>query len=138
LAKVDFKEECWLLYGVRLENLIPGKKYFIGFKKYHAVGTSSGVEMDFETANSPWVIGWNHTHPGRKNITPSSTDNSTMRSWVKSIYKSYLCGIRCGNNSACYCYYVGGFHKDKSTIVKKNEVDVWNFGPFFFGKMKVE
>jgi hypothetical protein len=135
LAKADFKEECWLLYGIRLEKLFPGKKYFIGFQKYHTLGTAARVEMDYDTANSPWVIGWYHTHPGIKHVTPSATDNSTMRSWVKSIYKTYLCGIRCGNYSACYCYYVGGLRKDKSTIVKKSNVYIRFFGSFFFGEM---
>lgn len=129
----SFKEECWILYGIRLEGLFRNKKVFIGFQKYHSIGGSSNVEMDFMTSNSPWVIGWYHTHPGRKNITPSSTDNSTMRSWVKAVYKTYLCGIRCGDNSACYAYSVGGVSKSKTTIVKKDRVDIKFFGPFFLG-----
>lgn len=136
MGKLDFKEKCWFLYGIRLENFIPGIKCFIGFRRYHTIGTSVRVEMDFTKANSPWVIGWYHTHPGISNVTPSATDNSTMRSWVKSIYKTYLCGIGCGKYSSYYCYSVGGLRKDKSTIVKKSPLDVWSFGSLFFGYLK--
>jgi hypothetical protein len=131
LSSKDFKEECWLLYGIRLEKFFPGINCYLGFRQYHSKGSSARVEMNFSKANSPWVIGWYHTHPGISNVTPSATDNSTMRSWVKSIYKTYLCGIGCGNYSAYYCYSVGGLRKDKSTIVKKSSVNFWSYGPFF-------
>jgi len=133
MTKKDFKEECWILYGFRVE--YKSKKYFFGFQKYHTRGTASEVKMDYETASNPYTIGWYHTHPGVKSIIPSSTDNSTMRSWVKSMYKSYLCGIRCGDNSACYCYYLGGVDKEKVTIVKKNKILIRFFGSFFLGNI---
>ena len=129
----DFKEECWILYGFRIKFKEIAKKFFIGFQKYHSIGTSSNVVMDYKVVNSPYVIGWYHTHPGISNTIPSSTDNSTMRSWVKSIYKSYLCGIRCGAHDACYYYYVGGISKQNVTIVKKKVVFIKFFGSFFFG-----
>lgn len=135
MTKKNFKEELWYLYGFRIENFIPGKKIFIGFRRYHSEGTEAEVSMDFNTANSPYVIGWYHTHPGVSNTAASSTDNRTMRSWVKAIYKTYICGIRCGNRESFFCYYVGGMSKSKTTIVKKNKIDIAFFGPFFFGML---
>jgi len=133
INKQDFKEECWILYGVRLFTYYG--ILFFGFQKYHTIGTSGGVEMDYETSNDPKVIGWYHTHPGIKNVTPSSIDNSTMRSWVKAVYKPYLCGIRCGIREACYCYYVNGVNKDKVTIVSKKSMSIKFLGSFFIGRV---
>jgi len=133
MTKKDFKEESWILYGFRIE--YKDKKYFFGFQKYHTIGTSSQVKMVYKTASNRYVIGWYHIHPGVKSITPSSTDNSTMRSWVKSMYKSYLCGIRCGDSSSCYCYYLGGLDEEKVTIVKNIRIPIYFLGPFFFGSI---
>ncbi len=133
MSKKEFKEELWYLYGVRLERLISGIRFFIGFRKYFCKGSGAEVSMDFKTANSPYVIGWYHTHPGVKNITASATDNSTMRSWVKAIYKTYLCGIECNGHMACYAYYVGGMTKSKTTIVTKKKVNLYFLGPLFLG-----
>lgn len=129
--KSDFKEECWLLYGLRLHTVFG--MIFIGYQKHHAVGTAGGVEMDYATSNSPYVVGWYHTHPGVKNVTPSPTDNSTMRSWVKAVYKPYLCGIRCGVYDACYCYFVNGVNKENVTIVGKKKVKIRFYKNFFIG-----
>jgi proteasome lid subunit RPN8/RPN11 len=135
--ETEFKEECWILYGLRFD-LHPfwTKPLFIGFQRYHTSGTAAGVEMDYSTASSPWVIGWYHTHPGTRNVTPSEIDNSTMRSWVKATYRSYLCGIRCSARSACYCYYENGIDVEKVTIVKKSKVKIKFLGPFFIGIME--
>jgi len=131
MSKSNFKEECWLLYGLRIYTKFGLS--FIGFQKYHSSGDRTSVEMDFNKADNALVIGWYHSHPGVSNVKPSGTDNSTMRSWVKAVYKPYLCGIRCGTNSACYCYAVAGLNKEKVTIVKKSNVRIYFLGPFFFG-----
>jgi len=124
-----FKEEIWILYGLRLPF-----KIFIGFQKYHAIGTGVEVEMDYEESKKFYVVGWYHTHPGKKNVYPSLTDKSTMHSWVKSMYKSYLCGIRCQDKSKCFCYSVGGLDELKCTIVRKTIVNIKFFGSFFMAK----
>lgn len=131
--KKEFKEECWLLYGYRV-NTLPFKwQLFVGYQKYHASGTADRVVMDYETSSDPRVIGWYHTHPGRKNVTPSATDLKTMRSWVKAFYRPYLCGIRCGSYSKCYYYFVDGMTKAKTTIVSRKDVRIKFFGSFFLG-----
>jgi len=86
----SFKEECWFLYGYRIRKQTFRRTYsfFLGIKRYHTIGTAAQVEMDYSKAKNPLVIGWHHTHPGEWNVLPSATDNSTMRSWVKSMYKS--------------------------------------------------
>lgn len=137
MGSKEFKEDLWYLYGLRLEKLIPGKRFYIGFRKYCTKGTGVEVSMNFDTAKSPYIIGWYHTHPGEKNITPSSTDNATMRSWVKAAYKTYLCGIRSGDSEAVYCYYLGGISKDKTTIVNKSKIKFGLFGPLFLGVLEI-
>jgi hypothetical protein len=129
---MKFKEECWFLYGIRIY-LYDKRLAFIGYQKYHTMGAATSVEMDYSQAINPKVIGWYHTHPGTRNIVASAIDNATMRSWVKAMYKAYLCGIRCGSRSSCYCYYVGGINKEKTTIVKKIKVNIKFFGSFFIG-----
>jgi hypothetical protein len=132
MAYEYFKEECWFLYGYRI-SLQPfsDTMLFIGYQKYHAIGSAVRVEMDYSQAANPRVIGWYHTHPYPRGTAASATDNSTMRSWVKSMYRSYLCGIRCGYKSSCYCYSVDGINKKKCTIVKKTKIDIQFFGNFF-------
>jgi hypothetical protein len=125
MNKKYFKEECWILYGIRLG------KIFLGFKKYHSKGEKHNVEFSYNGINKKWVIGWDHTHPGERNITPSSTDNKTMRSWVKGFYKSYLCGIECNGHEAYYKYFVKGISKKNVTLVKKVKVKIEHIGPFF-------
>ena len=137
MGKEDFKEECWFLYGYRI-SLRPfsNRVIFVGYQKYHTIGTAAGVEMDYAQAVDPHVVGWYHTHPYPGSTAASAIDNSTMRSWVKSMYRSYLCGIRCGYRSSCYCYAVGGVNKEKSTIVRKSLVDITFYGDFFIAFTK--
>lgn len=136
MDKKDFKEQLWYLYGIRIEKLIPGHKLFIGYKRYHTMGTTSEVVMDFKTANNHWVIGWHHTHPGVKSINPSATDNKTMRSWVKAIYKTYICGIHCNGREVFYFYYVDGMTKSKTTRVSKKKMFISFLGNFFIAGIK--
>lgn len=127
MAGKSFIENCWYLYGIRLG------KYIIGYRRYHGSGTAGSVRIDYKTASNPWVVGWYHTHPGIKNINPSSTDNKTMRSWVRAFYKYYLCGIICGNREACYCYHITGIF-NKVTRVKKSKVDIFFLNNLFIAK----
>ena len=121
----DFKEDCWILYGIRIFNI------FIGFKKYHSRGSASEVSFDYDTVSKKSVIGWLHTHPGVKSITPSATDNRTMRSWVKSFYKSYICGIHCNGREAFYKYRLNGVSKKNVTMVKREKMKIEFIGSFF-------
>ena len=125
MNKKDFTEECWFMYGIRLG------KYFVGFMKYHSVGESHEVMFDYSKANNRWVVGWKHTHPGIRNIHPSPTDNKTMRSWVKSLYKPFLCGIACNGHEAFYRYRVNGLTKTNVTKVRSEKVRIEYMGPFF-------
>ena len=125
MTKKDFVEECWILYGLRIG------KFFVGYKKYHSKGTAGNVFFDYKTASNPFVIGWKHTHPGIKSIHPSSTDNKTMRSWVKSIYKAFLCGIHCNGQESFYKYSVDGLTKTNVTKVRKKRVKIEFIGSFF-------
>lgn len=123
----NFIEDCWYLYGIRFG------RYIIGYRKYHGSGTAGGVEFNYKTARNKWVVGWYHTHPGIKNIYPSSIDNKTMKSWVRSYYKSYLCGIICGEREACYCYHIRGIF-NKVTKVKKSKVNISFCNNLFIAK----
>lgn len=123
----DFVEECWFIYGLRLGSL------YLGFLKYHSSGTAVSVDFDWHKALSPLLIGWYHSHPGEKFLTPSSIDDSTMRSWVKGLGHSVLCGIICGERQHCYCYYKQGMDENRESIIYRKHMKADLSGPLFFG-----
>jgi len=124
--KEEFTEECWFLYGKKI-----GSFYF-GWTVYHSEGTAGSVDFDWEKALKGNLLGWFHTHPGVKHILPSSTDNKTMRSWVRSAGRPMLCGIVCGDDMECYSYYRA---KDKSIRCKSIKFKFIDM--FFFGSVPI-
>jgi hypothetical protein len=122
-----FVERCWFIYGLRLGN------HYLGFLRYHSVGTVASVEFDWHKALSPLFIGWYHSHPGIKALTPSSTDNATMRSWIKGRARPMICGIFCAQEQRCYCYYKDGMDYKRESIILRKPVVARLSGPLFYG-----
>ena len=121
----SFSEQCWFIYGLRLGRI------YIGFLKYHSKGTAGSVDFDWHKALTPLLIGWYHSHPGRKFLTPSSIDDRTMRSWIKATNKKLLCGIFCQDEQRCYCYYKDGMDDDRESVIYRKPVRA-NFSGFMF------
>jgi hypothetical protein len=128
----SFVEQCWFLYGIRLGRL------YLGFLRYHSEGTAASVDFDWEKALSPLQMGWFHSHPGVKFLTPSSRDNKTMRGWVKARAKPLLCGIFCQGEQKCYCYYKVGMDINRETIVARKPVYSRVHGSIFLGYQAVD
>jgi hypothetical protein len=106
VAKEGFSEEVWFLYGIRILN------FFFGFTVYQNKGEVAYVTFDWKKALSSlpfikdankFLIGFYHTHPGG-DPAPSGTDTSTMGTWVKTLGRETLCGIRSGDQQKCYLY----------------------------------
>lgn len=102
----SFVEEVWFLYGLKVAG-----RYF-GRLAYRNDGQVAQVRFDWAQAffnkfggtEANWsLIGFYHTHPGG-HPSPSSTDDETMGTWVKSMGKPMLCGIISGDNQKCYLY----------------------------------
>jgi hypothetical protein len=130
MPEENFFEECWFIYGVRL-----GGTYF-GFLKYHSKGTAGSVEFDWHKALTPLCLGWYHSHPGEKFLTPSARDDKTMRSWVKGLMKPMLCGIFCQEDQECYCYFKGPESTRRETVVRIKTIEAKLAGPFFLGSSR--
>lgn len=125
----NFVEQCWFLYGFRF------RKWYLGFLRHHSTGATASVEIaDWEKALTPFLIGWYHSHPGYKFLKPSSIDDTTMRSWVKGLGKSLLCGIFCAIHQRCYCYYISKKSTRRESIIYKRRIHAVIRRPFFFGK----
>lgn len=123
-----FREDCWFLHGFKFGNV------YLGFLSYHSSGERASVEFDWEKAfKSKNFLGWFHTHPGEKHLYPSSTDNKTMRSWIKATSRSFLCGIKCGDEHMCYKYFGKWMEIKRETAVFYNAVNSKIFGSFFIG-----
>jgi hypothetical protein len=127
MLEEGFVEECWFIYGLRLGRI------YMGFLRYHSSGTVASVDFDWHKALSPLFIGWYHSHPGIKALTPSEIDNSTMRSWIKGLARPLLCGIICAWEQQCYCYYKSGMSEKRESIICRRPVDAQILWPFFFG-----
>jgi hypothetical protein len=125
----NFVEQCWFLYGFRF------RRWYFGFLKLHSTGTATGVEItDWEKALTPLLIGWYHSHPGYKFLTPSGIDNKTMRSWVKGLNRSLLCGIFCAIHQRCYYYYKSEQSTRRESVIYRRQIHAVIHWPFFFGK----
>ena len=102
----DFVESVWFLYGVRVGGI------YAGYLVYQGDGTVVSVEFDWSAAffkklgvneSDSRLLGFYHTHPGGR-PAPSATDIETMDSWVKAEGRPMLCGIRSGDDQACYLF----------------------------------
>ena len=123
----DFSEECWFIYGIKLRD------YYFGFLKYHSKGEYASVEFNWLKALNRFQIGWYHSHPGKKALTPSDRDRRTMRSWVLGRGESLLCGIFCSGEQRCYLYSKVGVDEKKNSIIERSPVVASIIGPFFIG-----
>jgi len=123
---MSFKEECWIIYGVKV-----GKKYY-GRLVYESKGSPGSVDFDWEKVirHRDSIIGFNHTHPGSMNL-PSDTDDFTMTGWVKALGKPLLCGIK-GSEQRMYMYERGS---DKT--VHSCRVPIKVFGKFIIVKTEL-
>lgn len=117
-------EHCWFVYGVRFFG------HFVGVRIYHNKGDAASVEFDWKKAMSPFVLGWHHNHPSNYGVTPSETDNSTMRGWVIAMARPYLCGISCNDHFAWYKYFRASDRKIFSRGIK-----VYMLKNFVWGKL---
>ena len=84
----DFKERCWTIYGFITNSII------IGFLKESSINRTrktNSVEFGWEKNLSKFVIGWFHTHNNDIALKPSQEDEKTMRSWVRSFNKPFIC-----------------------------------------------
>jgi len=122
----DSIEHCWFIYGITIG------KFSIGILRYHSSGSEGEVEFSWKKAQNPNLIGWYHTHPGEKFLYPSSTDESTMRSWIKSINKPMLCGIFNGKNHVCFRYHKGPLLNKETTVIRST-IKAIVIKPFFIG-----
>lgn len=94
-----FKEKCWFLYGIQIG------RFVIGFLKYDSQGEECFVEFDWKKGLAKFLIGWFHTHPTGVSLSPSSDDQKTMRSWVRTLEKPLVCGIMHENKKLkCYLF----------------------------------
>jgi proteasome lid subunit RPN8/RPN11 len=105
-------EEIWFIYGLWFGNR------FFGIKKYAGKGKEASVEFDWKKGVNFFVLGWKHTHPGSYGCSPSSTDHSTMRGWVKAKNSKLICAITCLKTTKYYCY----FRKNKNSPIEFNEI----------------
>lgn len=82
-----FKEKCWFVYGLTIGPFVLGKLVYVSEGEAHC------VEFDWEKGLSKFLIGWFHTHPKNCSLSPSSEDERTMKSWVRTLERPLLCGI---------------------------------------------
>jgi hypothetical protein len=94
-------EVVWAIYGIWLFNR------FYGIKKFHGRGQKDSVTFSWKIGLGHFVLGWEHTHPESFGCNPSSTDDRTMRSWVKGKGKAMICGIYCDRKEEWYLYRRG-------------------------------
>ncbi len=121
---VEFIEECWFIYGIRLG------RFFLGFTVYHAAGSAGHVEFDWKKAMHPNLLGWIHTHPSGFGAGPSETDNSTMRGWVRGRGKPMICIIKCDDTKGCYEY-----SRWSDGYIGKNDIKVRFFNRLIWGQV---
>jgi len=121
-----FVEECWIMSGLKL-----AAGFWVWRERHVSVGTAGSVDFDWEKAwDNPLLIGWRHTHPGVKFDYPSSTDDRTMRSWVRAGGKSMICGVTCGDSTRYYLYYRASKRKGRFA---KLELRWRKTGPLLWG-----
>ena len=95
-----FKEQCWLIYGIKTE------KYYIGYLSYQGEGTLASVGFDWKKISDKKVLGFYHTHPSGL-VGPSDRDDRTMGALVRAEGRPLLCGILAGKINRCFKYHRG-------------------------------
>ena len=118
-------EAIWFIYGIWIGNR------FIGVKKFTGRGKKDSVNFDWKKGANPFVLGWMHTHPDSYGCNPSSTDNKTMRSWVKGLGRPMLCVIKCAQKTVWYFYYRDSDKSIQSELLKGHFKGVFAFGRAF-------
>ena len=109
---MEFKEECWIVKGIRIGG------YRFGRMVYHSEGTLHSVSFSWEEAFSKTTLGWCHTHPfGFRN--PSLRDNRTMHGWSVAIGKPLLCGIRQDGSNKWWLYWRNKKNQQNSEVIRK-------------------
>jgi hypothetical protein len=91
-------EVLWMLYGIWIFDK------FYGYQKFYRRGGKASVDFNWKKGMNPFILGWMHSHPDSFGCDPSSTDNKTMRSWVKGKGKKMICGIYCDHREKWYLY----------------------------------
>lgn len=119
----DFQECCWFLWGVRIG------KYFIGWLQFHSRGEPASVEFNWEKGISKFLLGWFHTHPEGYGLSPSQTDQKTMRGWVRTLERPLICGIRDLQEYKTYIFFR---FKDSQICYKTIQSKI--FRSLFIGK----
>lgn len=103
-----FFEQCWFLWGIRIGPV------YIGITTYNSIGKTCSVEFDWEKGLSKFLLGWFHTHPKEISLEPSSEDQKTMRSWVRTLERPLVCAIGHGKKFQVYIFK----RNDKKIIYK--------------------
>jgi proteasome lid subunit RPN8/RPN11 len=109
-------EVMWFIYGFWLNGT------FYGYKKFYQRGNEGSVEFDWKSGNNFFVLGWVHTHPSTFGCDPSSTDDKTMRSWVRGKNKPLICAIACNGDEVWYLYHRGRDRKIFRTVLEVKTV----------------
>jgi hypothetical protein len=99
MAVIEKVEVIWFIYGIWIKNR------FIGIRKFAGRGKEASVDFNWKRGLNPFVLGWMHTHPGSYGCNPSSTDDKTMRSWVRGLGRPMISVIKCGRETVWYLYY---------------------------------
>jgi len=105
----NFYEECWILYGFRIEDSL------YSIRIWESMGDPGSVDFNWEKIFKEHrkITGFIHTHPDGDH-TPSPTDDTTMSGWVRAMGKPLLCGIESEGILTMYLYW-----KQEGNIVYK-------------------
>jgi len=90
-------EQCWFIRGIQVHS------HFIGILKYHSEGSPEHVSFDWTKATGSKTLGFYHSHPSGV-INPSPRDDRTMKAWVISEGRSFICGIFCDGKARTFLY----------------------------------
>jgi hypothetical protein len=120
-------EVMWFIYGLWI-----GTRFY-GIKKFYGRGQTASVDFEWEKGNNPFVLGWIHTHPDNYGCAPSSTDDKTMRSWVRGLGRAMICAIRSNEVEAWYLYF-----RDVDKNISKINLSVKFKGNRVYGRIENE
>jgi len=94
----EFKENCWIIYGFKKNNIL------YGYQIHESTGSLTSVDFNWKKILKyrSRIIGFNHTH--LSGLMPSSIDDNTMAGWVKALGKPLICGVRENKEQSMYLY----------------------------------